>query len=215
MAKIIKIAPSIIAADQMRLGEEAKKVEQAGADLLHVDVMDGHFVPNITIGPDVVRALKKVTSLPLDVHLMIADPQKYIEAFTQAGADYLTVHIEACGKNAQGVIARIKKLGSRAGISLNPGTPLTEIEGLLKDVDLVLVMTVQPGFSGQKFMPGVLPKIASLRGIYTGEISVDGGINGDTAKDALSCGADILAAGSFVFKAKDVRKAISSLREMC
>ncbi|MFH1245888.1 MAG: ribulose-phosphate 3-epimerase [Candidatus Omnitrophota bacterium] len=209
---MIKIAPSIIAADQMRLGEEAKKVGEAGADLLHVDIMDGHFVPNITIGPDVVRALDKVTSLPLDVHLMIADPRKYIAAFTQAGADYLTVHIEACGNDAPGIIAQIKKLGVRAGISLNPDTPLTAIEGLLKDVDLVLVMTVQPGFSGQKFMPGVLPKIKLLRGIYTGEIAVDGGINGDTAKEALACGADILAAGSFVFQAKDVRKAISSLR---
>lgn len=213
MSKIIRIAPSIIAADQTRLGEEARKMEQAGADLLHIDVMDGHFVPNITIGPDVVKALDKVTGLPLDVHLMIAEPQRYIELFAQAGADYLTVHIEACGSSSAGVLAQIKKLGAKAGISLNPGTPLLKIEGLLKDVDLVLVMTVQPGFSGQKFMHSVLPKIKSLRGMYAGEISVDGGINGETAGYVRPYGVDILAAGSFVFQAEDTRKAISCLRE--
>ena len=149
MTKKIKVAPSVIAADQARLGEEVKRMEKAGADLLHIDVMDGHFVPNITIGPDVVRALNKITDLPLDAHLMIAEPQKYIRAFSQAGADYITVHIEACEGRAREVISQIKALGRKAGISLNPSTPLSAIKKLLKEVDLVLVMAVEPGFCGQ------------------------------------------------------------------
>ena len=212
MRRKIKVAPSVIAADQARLAEEVKKVERAGADLLHIDIMDGHFVPNITIGPDVVKALNKVTNLPLDVHLMISNPQKYIKAFSQAGADYITVHIETCKNNAQKVIAQIKARGKKAGISLNPSTPLSSIKKLLKKVDLVLVMSVNPGFSGQKFMLSVLPKIKSLRKVFKGDIAVDGGINQDTARYVVSCGANILAAGSYVFEAKNPRRAIESLK---
>ena len=209
----IKVAPSVIAADQARLAKEVKRVEAAGADLLHIDVMDGHFVPNLTIGPDVVKALDKVTALPLDVHLMISNPQKYIKQFSRAGADYITVHIEACQKSARRVIAQIKAQGKKAGISLNPATPLSDIKNLLKDVDLVLVMTVNPGFCAQKFMLSVLPKIKALRKIFKGEIAVDGGINEDTAGYVRSCGADILASGSYVFKAKNARRAIQNLRK--
>ncbi|MCQ9208594.1 MAG: ribulose-phosphate 3-epimerase [Omnitrophica bacterium] len=211
--KKIKVAPSIIAADQANLASEVKKVERAGADLLHIDIMDGHFVPNITIGPSVVQALDKVTDLPLDVHLMIASPQKYIKAFSQAGADYITIHIESCKGNAQKLIAQIKAQGKKAGISLNPATPLAAIKNLLERVDLVLVMSVNPGFSGQKFMLSVLPKIRALRRAFKGAISVDGGINQDTAGYVISCGVDILAAGSFVFDAKNPRKAIESLKK--
>ena len=213
MRRKIKVAPSVIAADQARLGEEVKKIERAGADLLHIDVMDGHFVPNITIGPDVVRALDKITGLPLEAHLMIANPQKYIQAFSQAGADYITIHIEACANEAQKIIAQIKASGKKAGISLNPATPLSAIKKLLKEVDLVLVMTVNPGFCAQKFMLSVLPKIKSLRKIFKGDIAVDGGINQETARYAVSCGANILACGSYIFSAKSPRRAITSLRE--
>ena len=209
----IKVAPSVIAADQARLGEEVRRVERAGADLLHIDVMDGHFVPNITIGPDVVKALDRVSSLPLEAHLMISNPQKYIKAFSQAGADYITIHIEACKSNAREVISQIKALGRKAGISLNPSTPLSAIKKLLKEVDLVLVMTVNPGFSGQRFMLSVLPKITSLRKIFKGDIAVDGGINQDTARSVVSCGGNILACGSYVFCAKNPRQAIENLKK--
>jgi len=209
----IKVAPSVIAADQARLAKEVKRIEAAGADLLHIDVMDGHFVPNLTIGPDVVKALDKVTALPIDAHLMISNPQRYIKQFSQAGADCITVHIEACKKNAKRVISQIKAQGKKAGISLNPDTPLSAIKNLLKDVDLVLVMTVNPGFCAQRFMLSVLPKIKALRKIFKGEIAVDGGINEDTAGYVTSCGADILASGSYVFKAKNPRKAIQNLRK--
>ena len=212
MMKKIKVAASMIAADQARLAEEAKKVERAGADLLHLDIMDGHFVPNITIGPDVVRAIDKVTDLPLDAHLMIAEPQKYIQAFSQAGADYITVHIEACANNARKIITQIKAQGKKAGISLNPATPLAAIKKLLKEVDLVLVMTVNPGFCGQKFMPSVLTKIKSLRKIFKGDIAVDGGIDRDTAGYVVSCGANILASGSYIFKARNLHQAIQNLK---
>ncbi len=213
MKRKIRVAPSVIAADQARLGEEVKRIERAGADLLHIDVMDGHFVPNITIGPDVVKALDKVTDLPLEAHLMIANPQDYIKAFSQAGADYLTFHIEACKKQAREVILQIKAQGKKAGISLNPATPLSAIKRLLKDVDLVLVMTVNPGFYGQKFMLSVLPKIKSLRKIFKGNIAVDGGINQETARYAVSSGADILASGSYIFQAKNPRRVIESLKK--
>ena len=214
MKRRIKVAPSVIAADQARLAEEVKRVEKAGADLLHIDVMDGHFVPNITIGPDVVKALDKVTEIPLDVHLMIVNPQQYIKAFSQAGADYITIHIEACKRNAKEIIFQIKALGKKAGVSLNPATPLSAIKKLLKEVDLVLVMSVNPGFSGQKFMPSVLPKIKSLRKIFKGDIGVDGGINQDTAGAVVACGASILAAGSYIFKAKDPGRAIKILKNV-
>lgn len=213
MERKIRVAPSVIAADQARLGEEVKRIEQAGADLLHIDVMDGHFVPNITIGPDVVKALDKITNLPLEAHLMIANPQNYIKAFSQAGADYITVHIEACKNKAREVIFEIKAQGKKAGISLNPATPLSAIKRLLKDVDLVLVMTVNPGFFGQKFMLSVLPKIKSLRKIFKGNIAVDGGINQETARYAILCGADILASGSYIFQAKNPRRVMESLKK--
>ena len=213
MERKIKVAPSVIAADQSRLGEEVKRIEKAGADLLHIDIMDGHFVPNITIGPDVVRAIDSITNLPLDVHLMISRPQEYIKAFSQAGADYITFHIETCKNNAQKIIARIKALKKKAGISLNPATPLARIKELLKDADLVLVMSVEPGFSGQKFMPGVLPKIEALRKIFKGDIAVDGGINQDTAALAVSCGANILASGSYIFCAGNPRQVIQNLKK--
>ena len=213
MKKKIKVAPSVIAADQACLGEEVRRVERAGADLLHIDVMDGHFVPNITIGPDVVKALNRVSSLPLEVHLMISNPQKYIKAFSQAGADYITIHIETCKSNAKEVISQIKALGKKAGISLNPSTPLSAIKKLLKEVDLVLVMTVNPGFSGQRFMLSVLPKITSLRKIFKGDIAVDGGINQDTARSVVSCGGNILACGSYVFCAKNPCQAIENLKK--
>ena len=213
MKRKIKVAPSVIAADQARLGEEVKRMEKAGADFLHIDVMDGHFVPNITIGPDVVRALNKITDLPLDAHLMIAEPQKYIRAFSQAGADYITIHIEACEGRAREVISQIKASGRKAGISLNPSTPLSAIKKLLKEVDLVLVMTVEPGFCGQKFMLSVTAKIKSLRKAFKGDIGVDGGINQDTAGYAVSCGANILACGSYIFRAKNPRRAIQNLKK--
>ncbi|MFH1046647.1 MAG: ribulose-phosphate 3-epimerase [Candidatus Omnitrophota bacterium] len=213
MQKEIKVAPSVIAADQSRLAEEVKKAQLAGADLLHIDVMDGHFVPNITIGPGVTKDLNKVTDLPLDAHLMIAHPEQYIQAFSDAGADYITFHIEACKKNAAAVIAQIKALKRKAGISLNPATPLSAIKKYLDDVDLVLVMSVNPGFYGQAFIPEVLPKLRNLRKLFQGEIAVDGGINEQTAAEVVAAGADILAAGSYIFKAQDMRKAIESLKK--
>lgn len=211
--KKIKISPSIIAADQARLAYEVKRIERAGADFLHIDVMDGNFVPNITIGPGITQALSEASKLPLDTHLMIANPQKYIKSFADAGSDYITIHIETCKSNAQKVIAQIKACGKKAGISLNPATPLSAIKKLLKDVDLVLVMAVKPGFYGQEFKASVLPKIKALRKIYKGIISVDGGINKDTCADVLALGADMLVSGSYVFKAKNTRAAIESLRK--
>ena len=210
--KEIQVAPSVIAADQSCLACEVKRIEKAGADFLHIDVMDGNFVPNITIGPDVVKDLNKATHLPLEAHLMIKNPGKYIGAFSQAGADIITVHIEACKKNALKVISQIKAQGRRPGISLNPKTPLSAIKQLLKKIDFVLVMTVNPGFCGQKFMPSVLPKIRALRKIYKGDIAVDGGINQQTADACLACGANILASGSYIFGAKNPRKVIKGLK---
>lgn len=211
--KEIKISPSIIAADQARLAYEVKRIERAGADLLHIDVMDGNFVPNITIGPGITQAVSRVSKVPVDTHLMIINPGKYIKAFADAGSDYITIHIETCKNNAQKVIARIKACGKKAGISLNPATPLSAIKKLLKNVDMVLVMTVKPGFYGQKFKKSVLPKIKALRKIYKGIISVDGGINKDTCREAIASGADMLVSGSYVFKAKNAKAAIESLRK--
>lgn len=212
MERRIQVAPSVIAADQSCLACEVKRMEKAGADFLHIDVMDGNFVPNITIGPGVVKDLNKVTSLPLEAHLMIKNPGRYISAFSQAGADIITIHIEACKRNAAKIIARIKAQGSRPGISLNPKTPLSAIKRLLKKVDFVLVMTVNPGFCGQKFMPSVLPKIEALRKIYKGDIAVDGGINRHSADACLACGANVLASGSYIFGAKNPRKIIKGLK---
>lgn len=209
----IKIAPSILSADFSKLGVELKKVERAGADLIHVDVMDGHFVPNITIGPQAVKYMRKATRLPLDVHLMIENPAKYIGAFVNAGSDMITVHIETVSLKELAAIAkglRLKKV--KLGISLNPGTPLEKIKKSLALVDFVLVMSVNPGFSGQAFIPGAIAKVRQLRSIFKKDISVDGGINNITAKLVKDAGANILAAGSYIFGAKDTKKAINSLR---
>ncbi len=209
----IKVAPSILSADFSCLGKEIKEVERAGADMLHIDVMDGHFVPNITIGPLVVKYIRQQTKLPLDVHLMIESPLKFIKHFLDAGSDMLTVHIEAIstsGIKAQSL--ELKRKGIKFGISLNPNTPLSRIKPVLGKVDFVLVMSVNPGFGGQSFMPIALSKIKQLRSIYDGDIAVDGGINEKTAKEAVACGANILACGSYIFKAKDKKLAIERLR---
>lgn len=201
---MIKIAPSILSANFARLGEEVSAAERAGADYIHVDVMDGHFVPNITIGPLVVAALRPVTRLPLDVHLMIENPERYIAQFAKAGADILTVQQEACA-HLHRVVQQIKELGVRAGVALNPATPLGALEEILPYLDLVLVMTVNPGFGGQAFIPTMPRKIAALRetsaraGLNI-ELEVDGGINVETAPAVVAAGARVLVAGSAIFK---------------
>lgn len=209
----IKVAASILSADFSCLDREIKKVELAGADMLHIDVMDGHFVPNITIGPVVVKYIRRITKLPLDVHLMIENPEKFIDEFVEAGSDMLTVHIETINASAFRLqAARLKRKNVKVGISLNPNTHLVKIKNLLKYADFVLVMSVNPGFSGQAFIPTVLPKIKELRSIFEGDISVDGGINHKVAGSIIKAGANILAAGSYIFAAKDTRLAIERLR---
>lgn len=209
----IKIAPSILSADFSCLASELKKVKAAGADLIHVDVMDGHFVPNITIGPVVVKYMREVTKLPLDVHLMIEHPAKYIGAFVNAGSSMITVHIETVTLKELATIAKgLKKSKVKLGISLNPATPLIKIKKALALVDFVLIMSVNPGFGGQAFIPGALKKIKQLRAIFKKDIAVDGGINNITAKKVKAAGANILAAGSYIFAAKNTKQAIDSLR---
>lgn len=213
----ILIAPSILSADFARLGEEIRDVEQGGADWIHVDVMDGHFVPNMTIGPLVVQAIRPVTKLPLDVHLMIEEPDRYIAAFAKAGADYITVHAEAC-VHLHRTVQSIKELGVKAGVVLNPATPLSAVELVLDDVDLVVVMTVNPGFGGQSFIPAMTEKIANLRqlldrrGLARVHIEVDGGINAETASTVIKAGANVLVAGNAVFGKLDRAAAITELR---
>lgn len=209
----VLIAPSILSADFSCLAGEIKRVEEAGADMLHVDVMDGHFVENITIGPCVIKDMRKHTRLPLDVHLMIENPQRYIDAFVRAGSDMLTLHIETIGPQAfRRQAAYLKKRGVKVGLSLNPRTPLQKIKSLLSVTDFVLVMAVNPGFGGQVFMPEVLPKIRKLRALFNRDIAVDGGINEATARQVLRAGANILAAGSYLFKARDVKGAMERIR---
>jgi ribulose-phosphate 3-epimerase len=213
-----KIAPSILSADFSRLGEEIKAVEEAGADYIHVDVMDGHFVPNITIGPPVVAAIRKVTKLPLDVHLMISEPDRYIADFAKAGSDIITVHAEAC-PHLHRTVGFIKEQGIRAGVSLNPSTPLSLIEQILEDVDMVLLMTVNPGFGGQKFIKTMLPKIAEMRRIINDrglkvELEVDGGVTLDNIYDISRAGADSFVAGSAVFGSKDYKKTIEEMKRL-
>jgi len=213
----MKIAPSILSADFGRLLDDVKRVEDAGADLLHVDVMDGHFVPNITIGPLVLEALKNRTTLPLDVHLMIEKPERFLKEFVRAGADHLSFHVEATDHTHRTVHA-IKDEGVRAGIGLNPGTPLTAIEWILPDLDFVVIMSVNPGFGGQRFIPSALSKIQALRSMIDAKglktlISVDGGINREIAKQVREAGADQIVAGSAIYGSTDIRQAIQDLRE--
>lgn len=198
-----RIAPSILSADFSRLGEEIRAVEKAGADLIHVDVMDGHYVPNITIGPGVVASLRKTTHLPFDVHLMIEDPDRYIDAFIDAGSDIVTVHAEAV-IHLNRTVNYIKGKGARAGVSLNPSTPLSCIEEILPDIDQLLIMTVNPGFGGQKFIPGTLPKIRKARELARSRgaglvIEVDGGVTPDNIGGLAEAGADIFVAGAAIF----------------
>ena len=214
---MIKIAPSILSADFSRLGEEVQAVDRAGADYIHVDVMDGHFVPNITIGPLVVDALRKVTDKPLDVHLMIENPDRYIADFANAGADIITVHQEAVAHLHRSV-ELIKSLGKRAGVSLNPATPVETLEVILDQLDLVLVMSVNPGFGGQAFIPTALDKIRALRQRITqrglaAELQVDGGVKLDNIRDVVVAGADVLVAGSAVFGTDNYAATITALRQ--
>jgi len=212
-----KIAPSILSADFCRLGDEVRAVEAAGADYIHVDVMDGHFVPNITIGPPVVAALRKVTALPLDVHLMIAAPDRYIADFAAAGADIIVVHAEA-STHLHRSIQLIKSLGKKAGVSLNPATPLNCLEYVLADLDLVLLMTVNPGFGGQSFIEECIPKIRSLRAMLDkrgleAELEVDGGVKIDNIARIAHAGADVFVAGSAVFGSPDYLATIQALKQ--
>ncbi|TCN25662.1 ribulose-phosphate 3-epimerase [Mesobacillus foraminis] len=213
---MVKIAPSILSADFSRLGEEIRDVEQGGADYIHVDVMDGHFVPNITIGPLIVDAIRPVTNLPLDVHLMIENPDQYIEAFARAGADFITVHVEAC-RHLHRAVHLIKSLGKKAGVVLNPATPVESIQHVIEDIDMVLLMTVNPGFGGQKFIHSVLPKIRQVKEMAESrslsiEIEVDGGVNEETARLCVEAGATVLVAGSAIYDKEDRKQAIVSLR---
>jgi len=212
----ILIAPSILAADFGRLADEVRAVDEAGADWIHVDVMDGHFVPNITIGPAVVAAVKRSTSLPLDVHLMIENPERYIENFVDAGATTIGVHVETC-PHLHRTVAQIREAGARASVTLNPGTPASAVELVLGDVDQVLVMTVNPGFGGQSFIPSMLAKIERLRGWIRDRqlpvnLEVDGGIGTKTIAGAARAGADVFVAGTAIFQTPDYAEAIAALR---
>ncbi len=213
---MIKIAPSILSANFAKLGEDIKDVERGGADYIHVDVMDGHFVPNITIGPLIVDAIRPVTQLPLDVHLMIENPDQYIEMFAKAGADIISVHVEAC-PHLHRTIQLIKSTGAKAGIVLNPHTPVSMIHHVIEDVDLVLLMTVNPGFGGQSFIHSVLPKIREVADLVAEknldvEIEVDGGVNPETARLCVEAGANVLVAGSAIYNQQDRGQAIQSIR---
>lgn len=213
---MIKIAPSILSANFAKLGEEVKEVEQAGAEVIHVDVMDGHFVPNITMGPIVVDALRPITNLPLDVHLMIENPDNYIEAFAKAGADWISVHVEAC-RHLHRTIQLIRSFGVKPGVVLNPHTPIESIQHILEDVDFVLLMTVNPGFGGQKFIHSVVPKIEALskmiqeRGLNV-EIEIDGGINDETIVECAKAGATVFVAGSAIYNKENRAEALQKIK---
>jgi len=212
-----KIAPSILSADFSRLADEVRAVEKAGADVIHVDVMDGHFVPNITIGPLVVQGLRKLTSLPLDVHLMIENPERYVEVFSQAGSDWITIHAEVC-PNLKRMIKKVRQLNVRPGIVLKPATPLKTLFPVLDDIDLVLIMSVNPGFGGQSFIPATLKKIERLRRIidqnnYSMEIEVDGGVKIENIRKFSSAGADIFVVGTGIFKTENYEETIKKLRQ--
>ena len=218
--KNIQISPSILSADFSQLGNEIKRLEEGGADLIHVDVMDGHFVPNLTIGPPVIKALKKNCSIKFDVHLMISPVHKYIEAYSDAGADIITIHPEATD-DLSASISKIKELKKKVGVSLNPKTKVNVIENYLDQIDLVLIMSVNPGFGGQKFMPEVLTKIEQLKKIQNDkkinfDIEIDGGINFENSKDAIKAGANILVSGTTIFKSNngDIKKNIDLLKSL-
>jgi ribulose-phosphate 3-epimerase len=219
MARPIIVAPSILAADFLRLGDEVRAVDTAGADWIHVDVMDGRFVPNMTIGPVVVAGLRKATQKPLDVHLMIIEPERYLDDFAEAGADHLLVHCEQSATiHLHRTLSHIRSLGKVPGVVLNPGTSLSEIEYVLDLVDIVLIMTVNPGFGGQGFITTMLPKIAALRGMCEKRgldiiIEVDGGLSGDNAWRVIDAGASAIVAGSAVFHAPDYAEAIAAIRD--
>lgn len=213
---MIKIAPSILAADFSKLGEEVLEVEKAGADWIHIDVMDGHFVPNITMGPIAVEALRPLTKLPLDVHLMIEDPDRYIEDFAKAGADWITVHVEAA-THLHRTIQLIRSFGVKPGVVLNPHTPVESIQHVLEDIDMVLFMTVNPGFGGQKFIHSVIPKVEQLAKIVKDkglslEIQIDGGINEETIVLCAKAGATVFVAGSAIYGKEDRTKALQSIK---
>jgi ribulose-phosphate 3-epimerase len=216
--KKIQISPSILSADFSQLGNEIKRLEKSGADMIHVDVMDGHFVPNLTIGPPVIKALKKHSSLLFDVHLMISPVHKYIDSYSEAGADIITIHPEATD-NLKSSISKIKELNKKVGVSLNPATKINTVIDHLKEIDLILIMSVNPGFGGQKFMPEVLPKIKELKKIQTEkklnfDIEIDGGINFENSKIAIEAGANILVSGTTIFKSNngDIKKNIELLK---
>jgi len=216
MSRRVLIAPSILSADFGRLAEEVRAVEQAGADYVHVDVMDGRFVPNLTLGPVVVEAVHKATRLPLDVHLMIIEPEKYIEAFSEAGASLISVHVEAC-PHLHRTLQQIRHTGAKPSAVLNPSTPLVMIEDVLGDLEMVLLMSVNPGFGGQSFILHTLDKVRRLRRMLDSaglkvDIEVDGGVNADNAHSLIEAGADVLVAGTAIFHTKDYRAAIAALR---
>ena len=212
------IAPSILSADFSKLGDEIKSVEAAGADWIHVDVMDGHFVPNITIGPLVVEAVKRATSLPVDVHLMIENPDRYIKDFAKAGADLISVQVEACG-HLNRTIQMIKEFDRRAGVVLNPSTPLSSLEWIMEEVDYIMIMSVNPGFGGQKFISNSLDRVRALRKMIRDRglatlIEIDGGVNEKTIKNISDAGVDVFVAGSAIFKSPDYKKTIDRFREL-
>ena len=217
MKKMVKIAPSILAADFARLGEEVAMVEKAGGDIIHVDIMDGHFVPNLTIGPAVVASLKKVTSLPLDVHLMVEEPDRFINAFAEAGANYLTIHAET-EYHLERTLNVIKDKKCKVGIALNPATPVEDIKLVLEEVDLVLIMSVNPGFGGQEFIPFSIPKISQVKKMAGEigreiEIEVDGGLTLDNVQDVVKAGANVLVMGTSIFKAKSINETMAVLKK--
>jgi len=214
----IKVAPSILAADFSKLGEEIMRVEEAGADMIHVDVMDGHFVPNITMGPVVVEAISRITGLQVEAHLMIENPDRYIESFAKAGAKIINIHAEA-SKNMKRDIELIRSYSAKPGLTINPETPLKKIKEFLDKIDMVLIMSVNPGFAGQKFMPEVLPKISELREIVKSrglklDIAVDGGIKLNNAKQVIDAGANLLVAASEIFQSKDYKGVISGFKKL-